>query len=95
MVTLRPLAPGEVTRGWAETLRRDWYYRHASYVPDGESVIMSIPDVEPMTVLRLALWLGSEAEILAPQELRNAMCEKLELIRRSYDSIGGGGRDGV
>jgi predicted DNA-binding transcriptional regulator YafY len=68
----------------AETLRRDWYYRHASFTPDGDGVVMALSDTDPGTILPLVRWLGPGTEILAPQALRDKFCGELEAIRQAY-----------
>lgn len=69
----------------AETLRRDWYYRHACFSPDGDTVVMTIPDNDAETVLPLVRWLGRKAEILAPEQLRDSLKDELDAIRSIYD----------
>ena len=64
----------------AERLRRDWYFRHATFTADGERVVMSIPDTDPGTILPLARWLGTEAELLAPGNLREALRVELQAM---------------
>ena len=69
----------------ASRLRGDWYYRHATYLEGAEGdVVMSIPDVDPGTILPLVRWLGSEAEILAPVSLREMLKSELDAIRLAY-----------
>jgi predicted DNA-binding transcriptional regulator YafY len=70
----------------AERLRRDWYFRHGVFVADGDAIIMSIPDTSPGTILPLARWLGPEAELLAPDNLRNALREELATLAGVYGS---------
>jgi predicted DNA-binding transcriptional regulator YafY len=73
----------------ASRLRRDWFYRHAAFESDGASgVVMSLPDSDPRTILPLVRWLGAEAEILAPAELRERCAADLEAIRRRYEKRG-------
>ena len=69
----------------AAMLRRDWFYRHAAYFEgDDGKVVMSIPDTDPRSVLPLVRWLGSEAEILAPDSLREGLRVELDTIRKNY-----------
>jgi predicted DNA-binding transcriptional regulator YafY len=68
----------------SEKLRRDWYFRHATYEPQGNAIVMTIPDTDPKTILPLVRWLGTEAELLAPQDLRDSLAQELETIRRTY-----------
>ena len=69
----------------ASRLRRDWYYRHASYWEGDDGwVVMSLSDTDPDAVLPLVRWLGAEAELLAPTNLRETLREELETIRRAY-----------
>jgi predicted DNA-binding transcriptional regulator YafY len=73
-----------MSREAAERLRRDWYFRHATFAPDGEGIIMSIPDTDAGTILPLVRWLGREAELLAPADLRAALQAELEETARRY-----------
>ena len=69
----------------AERLRRDWFYRHAAFEGDGNGgMIMTLPDTEPGVILPLVRWLGSEAEILAPESLRDRLRGDLDAIRLAY-----------
>jgi predicted DNA-binding transcriptional regulator YafY len=73
----------------ASRLQRDWFYRHAAFEGDGASgVVMSLPDSDPRTILPLVRWLGAEAEILAPAELRDTCAADLDAIRRRYEKRG-------
>jgi len=74
-----------LTADAASKLRRDWFYRHAAYFEGGDgNVVMSIPDTDPRSVLPLVRWLGGEAEILAPDHLREGMRAELDAIRKTY-----------
>jgi predicted DNA-binding transcriptional regulator YafY len=74
-----------MTADAASRLRRDWYYRHATYAENRDGrIIMTIPDTDPEIVLRLVRWLGGEAEILAPESLRDRLRGDLDAIRRVY-----------
>ena len=81
---------GEATRirlstNAAERLRRDWFYRHAAFEGDGDgAIVMTLPDTEPGVILPLVRWLGSEAEILAPESLRDRLRRELDAIRIGY-----------
>lgn len=69
----------------AAKLQRDWFYRHAAYFEgDDGGVVMSIPDIDPRSVLPLVRWLGTEAEILAPESLRDLLRSELDAIRIAY-----------
>jgi predicted DNA-binding transcriptional regulator YafY len=69
----------------ASRLRADWFYRHATYVEgDDGKLIMTIPETDPRTILPLVRWLGSEAEILAPANLREMLKSELDAIRHTY-----------
>lgn len=69
----------------AAKLRRDWYYRHAAYFEGRDGcVVMSIPDTDPRSILPLVRWLGTEAEILAPDSLRDLLRRELDAIRIAY-----------
>jgi predicted DNA-binding transcriptional regulator YafY len=69
----------------AERLRREWYYRHAAFTPHGDGFVMSLPDADPRTVLPLLRWLGTEAEILSPERLREALRAELEAMARGLE----------
>lgn len=74
-----------ITAEAASRLKRDWFYRHATYAESRDGrIVMGIPDTDPEVVLRLVRWLGLEAEILAPESLRARLCGELEAIRRVY-----------
>ena len=74
-----------MTADAASKLRRDWYYRHAAYFEgDDGQVVMSIPDTDPGSVLPLVRWLGEEAEILEPRNLREKLRAELDAIRLAY-----------
>ncbi len=69
----------------ASKLRRDWYYRHAAYFEgDDGRIVMSISDTDAESVLPLVRWLGAEAEILAPESLREKLRTELDAIRLAY-----------
>jgi predicted DNA-binding transcriptional regulator YafY len=69
----------------AERLRRDWFYRHASYAEDGDGrFVMTIPDSDPGTILPLVRWLGPDAELLAPVALRDRLKQEIDAIRATY-----------
>jgi len=74
-----------ITTDAAAKLRRDWFYRHAHYAKgkDGRTV-MTIPDTNADVVLPLVRWLGADAEILAPQSLRDSLRGDLDAIRDIY-----------
>ena len=69
----------------AATLKRDWYYRHARYA-DAEQgfAIMSVPEIDPRSILPLVRWLGPEAELLSPEHLRRAMAEDARRLADQY-----------
>ncbi len=70
----------------AAKLRRDWFYRHATYAEEKDGrTIMTIPDTNPNVVLPLVRWLGPDAELLAPQTLRDQLRTEIEAIRRTYE----------
>ncbi len=69
----------------ASELRRDWYYRHATYAESRNGrMIVTIPNTDPAVVLPLVRWLGTDVEILAPESLRVRLCEELDAIRCAY-----------
>jgi predicted DNA-binding transcriptional regulator YafY len=73
-----------LSKSAAERLGRDWYYRHATFVGDGDGVIMTIPDTDAGLVLPLVRWLGGEAEILTPEKLRATLRAELDALRATY-----------
>jgi hypothetical protein len=47
---------------------------------------MSLPDADPRTVLPLVRWLGTEAELLSPERLREMLRAELEAMARRLDA---------
>lgn len=78
-----------LTRDLADKLRLDWFYRHARFIdqPDG-SVIMSVPEVDPRSILPLVRWLGPDAELLEPRDLRRRMAEEARRLARRHEDEG-------
>ena len=69
----------------AETLKRDWFYRHARYTDlELGFTIMSVPEIDPRSILPLVRWLGPEAELLSPEHLRRAMAEDARRLADQY-----------
>jgi len=74
-----------LTAELAERLQLDWFYRHARFAsqPDG-SVVMAVPEVDPRSILPLVRWLGPDAELLAPADLRRQMAEQARRLAQRY-----------
>ena len=67
-----------ITEEQAQRLQQDWYYRFAHYEPDDAGrVIMTIGERDRDLVFALVRWLGPGAELLAPVEWRETLCEQL------------------
>lgn len=74
-----------MSREQASRLTQDWYYRHASLVADGpDHMIFSLPSVLPSQILPLVRWLGPDAELLEPAELRAQMALDLQEMARRH-----------
>jgi predicted DNA-binding transcriptional regulator YafY len=74
-----------LTSDLAKRLKSDWFYRHARFAPEADgNVVMSVPEVDPRAILPLMRWLGPDAELLAPEELRRLMAEDAERLARRY-----------
>jgi len=74
-----------LTPDLAARLRQDWFYRHARFSDDDDgSVIMAVPEVDPRSILPLARWLGTEAEIISPEPLRRQMAAEAQELARRY-----------
>jgi predicted DNA-binding transcriptional regulator YafY len=74
-----------VTAELAETLKRDWFYRHARYVnAEQGSIIMSVPETDPRSILPLMRWLGPDAELLSPDHLRRLVAEDVKRLAARY-----------
>jgi predicted DNA-binding transcriptional regulator YafY len=57
-------------------LRRDWFYQKARFEERDGAVVMSVPEIDPRTILPLVRWLGPDAELLSPEPLRHALAEE-------------------
>lgn len=68
----------------AEQMQRDWFYRHARFEDDGGSVIMTVPETDPRSILPLVRWLGPDAELLSPETLRRQMAEDAQRLAGRY-----------
>ncbi|WP_150525302.1 helix-turn-helix transcriptional regulator [Roseibium sediminis] len=68
-----------ITAAQATRLQADWYYRHAVFLPDTEtSLVMQVPVTGMTKILPLVRWLGPEAELLGPPELRQELARELK-----------------
>jgi predicted DNA-binding transcriptional regulator YafY len=66
-------------------LKRDWFYAKARFAPEADgSVIMSVPEIDPRTILPLIRWLGPEAELLSPEPLRRQLAEDFKRLVARY-----------
>lgn len=75
-----PVAQIRITADQARRLSADWYYRHAVFTPLGnDAVLINIPNTSRTRILPLVRWLGPEAELLSPIDLRQ------ELARQSTE----------
>lgn len=74
-----------LTPAQAERMREDWLYRNARFdeEPDG-SLVMSVPESDPRSILPLVRWLGPEAELLEPEPLRRQMAEEARKFAEIY-----------
>jgi predicted DNA-binding transcriptional regulator YafY len=74
-----------LTPALAEMLKRDWFYQKAHFAPGpGESIVLSVPEIDPRTILPLVRWLGPDAELLSPEPLRSAMAEEARRFALIY-----------
>jgi predicted DNA-binding transcriptional regulator YafY len=74
----------QITRRQAAWLQADWYYRHALYEPDGESVMMIFGERNQSVVFELVRWLGPGAELLEPHTWRAALSAELAAMQATY-----------
>jgi predicted DNA-binding transcriptional regulator YafY len=73
----------------AERLRRDWYYGHAAFAPDGEGRCrMTFGECDRWVVLELLRWLGPGAELIEPVEWRASLRDELIAMASTYDGAG-------
>lgn len=74
-----------LTPSLAEMLKRDWFYQKARFAvgPDG-AIILSVPEIDPHTILPLVRWLGPDAELLSPEPLRRALAAEVGRLAAIY-----------
>jgi len=75
--------------GWqASRLQADWYYKHAVFVADGEDgLIMRVPVTGLARLVPLVRWLGPDAELLGPPDLREALLADLKAMTDKYERV--------
>lgn len=74
-----------VTREQAETLSRDWFYRHAAFSRlEGGEMLVTIPNPTERELFSLIRWLGPGAELLKPQDLRDSLAENLAAMAAAH-----------
>ncbi|MBA5777033.1 YafY family transcriptional regulator [Stappia sp. F7233] len=79
------IAEIRVTPEQAETLARDWFYRHAAFtrLASGDTLI-GIPNPTERELFALIRWLGPGAELLKPLDLREKLARSLEAMAATY-----------
>lgn len=88
-----------LTRGQAQRLQRDWYYRHARFEESsGNQVLMTFGEENQAIVFELLRWLGPGAELVEPRAWRERMKEELQHMASIYvdqrEGRPGSGKDG-
>ncbi|MGE0212462.1 MAG: helix-turn-helix transcriptional regulator [Parvibaculaceae bacterium] len=80
-----------LTPALAGQLKRDWFYRQARFTEEeGGAILMEVPEVDPRSILPLMRWLGPDAELIAPEELRVKVAEEaLKLAERHSRPVAG------
>ena len=74
-----------ITPELAERLKRDWFYQKARFTPGPEgAIILSVPEIDPRTILPLVRWLGPGAELLSPEPLRQALAAETQRLAAIY-----------
>ena len=69
----------------ASVLKRDWFYQKARFEPEASgTVVMSVPEIDPRTILPVIRWLGPDAELLSPEPLRRALAEEVKRLGAIY-----------
>jgi predicted DNA-binding transcriptional regulator YafY len=75
-----------MTPGQADRLRRDWYYGHARFEEDASGgVTMTFGEDDREVVFGLLRWLGPGAELLAPEEWRDAFAADVRALLAPYE----------
>jgi len=82
-----PIARIRLSAAQTRNLKTDWYYKHAAFTAaeDGGTV-MSVPVTGANAILPLLRWLGPDAELLGPPELRDAFREDLVRMTELYSA---------
>jgi predicted DNA-binding transcriptional regulator YafY len=80
----RSISRIRLTPELAGRLKRDWFYRQARFTEEDDgSIVMAVPETDPRAILPLMRWLGPDAELLTPEELRERIVEEaLKLAER-------------
>jgi predicted DNA-binding transcriptional regulator YafY len=74
-----------LTPALAAMLKRDWFYQKARFEPAADgAIILSVPEIDPRTILPLVRWLGPDAELLSPEPLRQALAEDSRRLASVY-----------
>lgn len=75
----------------AERLQLDWYYQHASFMPEMDGrVTMSFGNARQDIVVELLRWLGPGAELIEPAEWRDALVMELAQMLSVYGAQANG-----
>ena len=70
----------------AQRLRKDWYYQHACFEQiDEQAVAMTFGENNQGVVMELLRWMGSGAELIEPQEWREAIRDELRSMLEKYE----------
>ncbi|WP_417671678.1 helix-turn-helix transcriptional regulator [Roseibium sp.] len=76
----------KISHEHARTLGADWYYRHAAFAPtDDNKVIISVPTVKRDQLFKLIRWLGPEAELIEPTDLREELANELKAMALRHE----------
>jgi len=80
-----PIARIRLSAEQSRNLKTDWYYKHAAFTAAGDGgAVMSVPVTGANAILPLLRWLGPDAELLGPPELRDELLRELESMARIY-----------
>ena len=74
-----------ITPSLAEMLKRDWLYQKARFAPAPDGlIVMSLPEIDPRAIIPLVRWLGPDAELLSPENLRQALAGEVKRLAAVY-----------
>lgn len=87
---LRQVAPSVTLRvppRILEELDRHWLYRYSRRepIPDGDDTLVTIHDDDPVGIVRMVRQWGPDAEVVAPQQVRDQLREEGEQLTRQYE----------